>query len=129
MRGVEVLIVEDDDAIRAVLAALLEDAGYTVFMAPDGRPALERLRTHPEGLVVLLDLNMPGMDGYALLQAVAAEPHLATQHVYILMSATANMLPPQVAQLTKQLQMTALHKPFHLEEALAVVEKAVNRLA
>jgi CheY-like chemotaxis protein len=129
MRGVEVLIVEDDDAIRAVLAALLEDAGYTVFMAPDGRPALERLRTHPEGLVILLDLNMPGMDGYALLQAVAAEPHLAAQHVYILMSATANILPPQVAQLTKQLQMAALHKPFHLEEALAVVEKAVNRLA
>ncbi len=67
MEAVGVLIVEDDDATREVLTELLEDVGYRVFIASNGKPALEWLRTHPEGLVVLLDLMMPGMDGYALL--------------------------------------------------------------
>ena len=77
-----VLIVEDDDSIREVLTELLEDVGYVVFIAHNGRVALERLRSHPEGLVVLLDLIMPDMDGYCLLQVIADESSLATKHAY-----------------------------------------------
>jgi CheY-like chemotaxis protein len=129
MRTPGVLIVEDDEPIRELLAALLREEGYTVFTAPDGRPALERLRAHSEGLIVLLDLMMPGMDSFALLQAIAAEPPLPTQHVYILMSATTKTLPLKVVQLLKQLNVAWIPKPFDIDEVLAVVKRATGRLA
>lgn len=128
MRAPGVLIVEDDELVRELLAKLLQEEGYTVFTAPDGQPALEWLRTHPSGLVVLLDLMMPGMDGYALLHAIAAESPLTTQHAYILMSAMAKTLPLKVVQLLKHLNVDSLSKPFDLEEVLAAVKKAASRL-
>ena len=51
---------------------MLEEAGYEVFEAPDGRAALDYLRTHPHGLGVLLDHHMPRMDGLAVLEAVSS---------------------------------------------------------
>jgi CheY-like chemotaxis protein len=129
MRAPSVLIVEDDETIRELLAKLLQEEGYTVFMAPDGQAALERLRTHPSSLVVLLDLMMPGMDGYALLQALAAESPLTTQHAYILMSALAKTLPLKVVQLLECLNVDSLSKPFGLDEVLAAVKTAASRLS
>jgi CheY-like chemotaxis protein len=82
-----VLIVDDDEPTRFTMRTVLEFGGYEVFEAENGRPALDRLRTHPQGLVVVLDKNMPGMDGQAVLEAVAAEPTLATHHAFILVSA------------------------------------------
>jgi len=50
--------MDDDVSIREVLRMLLQDAGYAVFEAPDGMPALRHLRAHPHGMVALPDLNM-----------------------------------------------------------------------
>lgn len=128
MSAVEILVVEDDDSTREVLVDLLTEAGYTVYEAPDGKPALERLRAHPEGLVVLLDWMMPGIDGLAVLQAVAVESPLAKRHSYILMSATGRWLPLELMQLLKQLNIATVSKPFDLDELLAAIEKAASRL-
>jgi CheY-like chemotaxis protein len=128
MGATGVLIVEDDEPTREVLVELLTDAGYTIYQAPGGQPALERLRTHPEGLVVLLDLMMPGVDGFKVLQAVAAESPLATHHTYILMSAVGKTLPLHVVNLLKQLNVACVTKPFDVEELLAAVEKATALL-
>src|SRR5215472_10089249 len=59
----QVLIVEDDEATRHAERMILEDAGYEVFEATDGGPALDRLHTDQGGMVVLLDKNMPNIDG------------------------------------------------------------------
>jgi two-component system response regulator FlrC len=123
-----VLVVEDDQSTREVIVECLQDAGYTVYEAPDGAPALERLRTHPEGLVVLLDLWMPGIDGYQVLQAVAAESPLATKHMYILLSAIGRTLPLHVVDLLKQLNVSSMSKPFDIDELLAAVEQAASTL-
>lgn len=120
--------MDDDQEIRAVLAEWLQEEGYTVYVAADGKPALERLRTHPAGLVVLLDLMMPVMDGYAVLQAVAAEAPLATKHAYILMTASTRTLPLNMVHLLKHLQVKAVPKPFNIEEVLASVQTATSRL-
>jgi CheY-like chemotaxis protein len=128
MAPAAVLVVEDDEDIRAVLAECLRDEGYTVYEAPDGKPALERLRTHPAGLVVLLDLWMPGMDGYAVLQAVAEEAPVTTRHAFILCTATSRTLPPKVAAILKHLNATSLPKPFDLDELLAQVRTAASEL-
>ena len=61
-----VLVIDDDDAIRAALAELLEDAGFATADARHGREALEVLTTLPEPpAFILLDLMMPVMDGWA----------------------------------------------------------------
>ncbi len=72
----EVLIVDDDASIRAMLAFVFHDAGYTVLEAADGDEALEVLRQSPPALVIL-DLMMPVLDGVTVLRR-RREQRLAT---------------------------------------------------
>lgn len=123
-----VLVVDDDADTRQVLHALLEDTGYAVFLAPDGEPALQRLREHPRGMVVLLDLNMPGVDGAAVLRAVAAEPALAARHAFVLLTANAHTFSLAFAQLLSHLAVPVVPKPFDIDQLLAVVDQAARRL-
>jgi two-component system response regulator FlrC len=127
----QVLIVEDESDTRAAIRLVLEDAGYEVFEAPDGRPALARLRTHPRGLVVLLDKNMPGMDGLAVLEVIAADPALAERHpliLKVLVSAYVQAtLPLRLAELLTALSVDKLDKPFGIDELLAAVARAAQR--
>jgi DNA-binding response OmpR family regulator len=67
-----VLIVEDDDRIRSSVRLALEDNGYRVVEAGDGEAALETLR-HDVPDVVLLDLMLPGMDGYECCRRIRRE--------------------------------------------------------
>ncbi len=72
-----ILIVEDDDAIRTNIVRLLKLEGYDIASAVNGREGLERMRqVAPD--VVISDISMPEMDGFALLEAVRADPVLAT---------------------------------------------------
>ena len=68
-RQVQLLIVDDDEDIRGLLRELLTRAGFAVDEAPDGRTALRRLYEAPPALV-LLDVSMPGMDGYQTLERI-----------------------------------------------------------
>lgn len=78
-----ILIVEDDAAIRSNVARLLRLEGFDTFTAVDGLEGLERARAlSPD--VVISDINMPGLDGFALLEAIRAEPALATTAVMLL---------------------------------------------
>src|SRR5690242_15638168 len=79
--GAQVLIADDDPAIRLVLRHRLEAAGHRVEEAADGRGALEALRGgHFD--VALIDIIMPGLSGLELLSAVRSE-HLATAIIVI----------------------------------------------
>lgn len=122
-----VLIVDDDADIRTLLGTYLEEEGYSVYEAADGNSALEQLRAHPEGLVVLLDLIMP-MDGIATLQAVATEAPLATGHAYILMTAADPILPEQIRPLLQHLAVDEVPKPFDVGKIIEAIQTAVRRL-
>jgi CheY-like chemotaxis protein len=65
-----VLLVEDDDDTRQILGELLEENGYQVVRAANGREAQEYLSTHPSPSCMVLDLWMPIMDGWALAAEV-----------------------------------------------------------
>lgn len=123
-----VLVVDDDPEIRTALRFVLEDEGYTVHEAPDGNPALERLHNHPDGMVVLLDLNMPGVDGIEVMRAVAAHEPLITRHAYILMTANLRTLPLPLAQQLSQLRVPVLSKPFDMDHLLEVIAQAAERI-
>jgi len=79
-----ILIVDDDTDVRCALSEMLEEEGFAVEGVRDGREALARLRAgtvHPA--VILLDLLMPGMDGWDFRNEQMRDPQLATVPVVV----------------------------------------------
>jgi CheY-like chemotaxis protein len=82
-RTVDVLIADDDALMRAGLRLLLERQGYTCAEAEDGREVVEIARTSPPRCV-LLDLAMPGLDGFAVARQLRADPRTRAAHIHCL---------------------------------------------
>ncbi|MEV0192692.1 ATP-binding protein, partial [Kitasatospora purpeofusca] len=77
LAGRTALIVDDDVRNVFALAAALEQHGLTVLHAADGRAGIDLLRAHPETDLVLMDVMMPGLDGYAAIAAIRADERFA----------------------------------------------------
>ncbi|HEU0031251.1 MAG TPA: response regulator [Kofleriaceae bacterium] len=73
---IRVLVVDDDDDVRETLELVLETAGFQVSSACDGARALEQLRAATDAPVVLLDLRMPVMSGWDVIDTLRAEGKL-----------------------------------------------------
>jgi CheY-like chemotaxis protein len=83
MSSSAILIVDDDNDVRNALSELLEEEGFSVEGAPNGREALARLRGGAHPAVILLDLMMPGMDGWDFRSEQMRDPQLAAVPVVI----------------------------------------------
>jgi len=79
-----ILVVDDDDDIRALVCLVLESEGYRSIPAKDGLDALRILDDGPVPSLILLDIMMPRMDGEAFLAAVKASSQLARIPVVIM---------------------------------------------
>jgi DNA-binding response OmpR family regulator len=75
-----VLVVDDQELNRSLLARRVEHAGYRATCVGSGQAALDKLRTEPHELV-LLDIRMPGMDGFAVLREIRSDARLADSAV------------------------------------------------
>jgi DNA-binding response OmpR family regulator len=115
-----VLVADDDDDIRALLRELLERAGYEVEEASDGRAALRLLLENPPDLVIL-DVTMPEMDGYAALERIR---DLSEVPVLMLTARTQEL--ERVRGLTTGAD-DYVAKPFGRQELLARVEGLLRR--
>jgi CheY-like chemotaxis protein len=117
-----ILIVDDDDELRDVLALALQSVGYAVTTAKNGWEALEFLRKGNSPSVILLDLMMPVMSGWEFCQAQQADPDLSEIPVLV-MSAVARMDPasPYYAEA-----IDAIGKPVSLEELLQKIRPYVG---
>jgi signal transduction histidine kinase len=73
-----ILLVEDDHAIREALQGILEDEGYEIALADNGRAALDHLRTGAAPDLIVLDLRMPVMDGWEFRAAQKSDPAFAS---------------------------------------------------
>ena len=80
LRGARILVVEDNEINQQIAVELLQGAGATVEIANNGREAVERLsrQTPPPFDVVLMDLQMPEMDGYQATAKLRSDPRLAS---------------------------------------------------
>jgi CheY-like chemotaxis protein len=87
MSSGEIFIVDDDNDVRNALSELLEAEGFTVDGATNGREALARLRGGVHPAVILLDLMMPGMDGWDFRDEQLRDPKLASVPVVIVSAA------------------------------------------
>ena len=115
-----VLIVEDDRNIADLLRLYLEKEGYTVVIAPDGMRGVEQFRTvHPS--LVLLDVMLPGLDGWGVCRAIRAE----SQTPIIMLTAKSDT-EDKVNGL-KQGADDYITKPFEMKEVLARIEAVLRR--
>jgi CheY-like chemotaxis protein len=113
-----VLVVEDDEAIRQTVADVLEDVGYSVDAVGDGAQAIQQIERQRPDLIVL-DLHMPGMDGWEFLAVKANRSGLADVPVLVLSAATERGIGNAQAQGAP----IYVRKPFALDELLAEVDR------
>ena len=118
--AVSVLVVEDDRNIAELLQMYLEKEGYAVTVASDGGQGLSKFRSIKPDLV-LLDVMMPVMDGWAVCRAIRAES--ATP---VIMLTAKGELDDKVAGL-KQGADDYITKPFEMKEVLARIEAVLRR--
>jgi CheY-like chemotaxis protein len=123
-----VLIIDDEVAIRTGVRLTLEDVGYEVIEAPNGRVGLDILQTATDPLVVLLDLMMPEMSGIMLLQALKDEPALAQRHAFVIFTAARAFSAPTLVFYLPGKRLLNLPKPFSLDELLVTVEQAAHEI-
>ena len=115
-----ILVAEDEVMLRVIAVEMLEDAGFQVFEAGDGVEALELLKANPQIVLLVSDIKMPRMDGYALVeQGIALKPDLKV----LLMTGYAQEPPPAVLRARK---IQILHKPFNLEKLCALAAEMVG---
>jgi CheY-like chemotaxis protein len=115
-----ILVVDDEPLIAMALEAALEDVGYEVVTAANGRQGLERLAEVRADLV-LLDMMMPVMSGPAMLAAMAAQPELAGIPVIILSSL------PEAAIRGRTTGVAAIiRKPYTVDQVLGEIAKALR---
>jgi CheY-like chemotaxis protein len=120
----QVLVVDNDADLRESARFVLEDAGYEVLEAPDGEAAIELLRISTQRLVVLLDIVMPHLNGVDVLTLVRGDERLA-RHAFVVWTASRHPVPPE---LLDDLHVSLVAKPFEMDELLAVVAEAAERV-
>jgi CheY-like chemotaxis protein len=114
-----ILIVDDEPALREILAAVLADEGYAVQTAADGRSALDLITTAPPDLVIT-DISMPRLDGWGLLAQIRQDdPTLPV----LLISAICPTLTGRPAPAYDHTVFLA--KPFDLEALLDLVTRLI----
>jgi CheY-like chemotaxis protein len=125
-----VLVVDDDPSLRRLVREILSLEGRDIAEAQHGGIALEQLRAAHAGMVVLLGLMMPEVDGEAVLEALAADEALAARHAFVMVTAALpRALDGRVAELLGQLSIPLVSKPFSVTRILSAVENASRRLA
>ncbi len=114
----KVLAVEDEPLVRAMVVETLENAGHTVLDAPDGEAALAIIRNAPDLALVVTDIRMPRMDGFALaLAARQLRPDLGL----VFMTGYSELAAPAGLAGVK-----TMRKPFDPDELISVVDEILD---
>jgi DNA-binding response OmpR family regulator len=122
-RGICVLLVDDEDDLRRVMRDLLEREGFTVQEARDGVQALDEVDRHAPDIIVL-DLNLPGLDGYSVLSQLRSRT--ATRDIPVVVLTAKGDEDNEV----KVFQAGAddfLSKPFRARALAARLEAVLGR--
>src|SRR5437660_446566 len=121
--AVKVLLVDDEDSLRKVMRDLLERDGYDVAEARDGVQALDQIdRVGPD--IIVLDLNLPGLDGYGVLSHLRSRPATASIPVIVLTAKGDEDNEVRVFELGADDFLT---KPFRARALSARLEAVLGR--
>ena len=115
-----ILVVDDEEYVRKLLQRMLEEAGYGVVMVATGHEALDRL-SHANINLVLLDIRMPGLDGFQTLNLIREQSNIPV----IMLTGIG-----EVSSVRDALTLGAddyIRKPFRTRELLARIEAKLRR--
>lgn len=114
----KILLVDDDDLICEALTTLLKKQGYTVATLPDGRGVAMEARQQKPGLI-LLDLMIPPLNGYKVLEELKADPATRSIPVFLVTGVSDNDM---IDRGRKMGAAGVIQKPFRTEYLLRVLE-------
>ena len=120
--GKRVLLAEDNEMNQMIAVANLENAGFAVEVANDGVEALEKVRTNPAGYydVILMDIQMPKMDGYEAARRIRALPEPEKASVPIV-AVTANTFGEDCEAALKAGMNKHLAKPYDIPQIIQTI--------
>ena len=118
-----ILVVDDDKEIVRIIRAYLQQAGYTVLIAYDGETALHIIRSDRPDLVVL-DLMMPEMDGFSVIEALRAKQETAT--IPIIVATAKELTPDEKNRLSGHIQALLQKGDFLNDEFLDEVRSLLK---
>lgn len=124
LRPSRVLVVDDEPAIRALVAKIIERAGHSVDTARDGAEAIEKLEAN-QYAVIVLDLMMPNIDGFGLLEHLKKRRDMTRPAVIVVSAGDSGML----RHLDGAMVHSILRKPFDIDvlgDLVAAAAKAVD---
>jgi CheY-like chemotaxis protein len=122
-QAAKVLLVDDEDMLRRVMKDLLEQEGYQVIEAKDGVEALDQVDRYAPDIIVL-DLNLPGLDGYGVLSHLRSRPATAGIPVVVLTARGDEESEVKVFELGAD---DFLSKPFRARALSARLAAVLNR--
>jgi CheY-like chemotaxis protein len=111
-----ILVVDDDPGIQRVMTKFLKLEGFTPAVAANGEEALAYLRGGGDACVIVLDLRMPVMDGWAFRKEQRLDPSLARIPIVVLSGVEAERIPELEA-------VAAFRKPVSFPDVLEVVRR------
>jgi DNA-binding response OmpR family regulator len=120
--GARILVVDDDAEIRELTHLVLSDAGYAVSAVASGSEALKAARHQPFDLV-LLDINMPEMDGWETLRLMQADEDVSS--VPVVMFTVKNEVRDRIHGMQEG-ATDYITKPFRVDELLARVRRILE---
>jgi CheY-like chemotaxis protein len=115
-----ILLVEDEDDLRETIREVIAEEGYHVAEAENGAAALAFLEKSPAPCLVLLDLMMPVVNGFELLERMRADPRWKDIPVLVISALARQRLEETVAKGTAVGYLT---KPLQLKALLGAVEQ------
>ena len=121
-----ILIVDDSETLRSQLKGDLAKASFEVLEAADGLEGLDTLQAHPHVDLIICDVNMPRLDGFAMCEKVRERPELKAIPVFMLTTETL----PEMKERGRALRITAwIIKPYDATKLLSAIGKVLSRNA
>ena len=119
---IKIVVVDDEPAMCDVVEGMLREAGYATAVTSDPRAAAELIRRERPALV-LADISMPHVDGYAVLEAIRSDP---ATHACPVIFITGNLAFSERMNAFRRGVRDYVAKPFTAEKLLAKVAKVLN---
>ena len=117
-----VLVADDNTANRELICAILERHGFRVVCAADGNEALQRMQSE-QADIVLLDIHMPYLDGYEVLQRLRQRPELADLPM---VAVTASAMSGDEERALTAGFTAYLAKPYEIEDVVSLVKRLLR---
>jgi len=117
-----ILVVEDNDRNRKLVRTILEFRGYEVIECVDGEPSLALAKQH-KPVLILMDIELPKMDGITALKRLRADPETAAIPIA---AVTASVTPSERERVASAGFNAYIAKPIEVESFAAMVDRLVT---